>query len=264
MLLTKKAFIKALVMAICYFLIGCFSFGAATLGSITGEPNKFMWILGIIMCFMSIPVYFLGRVSEGKAKIVKQGIKLVRNQLKPAEFIDYYENLKNSEDLVVNKPCLEVLQMVATAYESLNDKENEMLTINEMIKIASGKKKNVAYIWKCSCLYDIGNFQEAELIFNEIQKQKLNFIEIPLVDAVLKSDRAFAMEDYKTVEAYNLKALEQTFPKPDNLAKLLYNYKLGEVYEKLGEKEKTIFHFQYCVDNGGETAIRKSAMEKIQ
>ena len=73
-----------------------------------------------------------------------------------------------------------------------------------------------------------------------------------------------AMGDYKTVEAYNLNALQRSFPKLDNLGKLVVHYKLAEVYEKLEEKNKSIIHYQYCADFGGETAIKTSATEKLQ
>ena len=106
--------------------------------------------------------------------------------------------------------------------------------------------------------------EEAELLFNEAQRQKLDFMCQSLVDAIFKSDRAMVIGDYKTVETYNLKMLERTFPKLDNLGQLVVHYKLGEVYEKIQNKEKAVSHYQYCATYGGETAIKKSATEKLQ
>lgn len=97
-----------------------------------------------------------------------------------------------------------------------------------------------------------------------IRKQKLGIMRNGLADAILKGDRAMAMGDYKTVEKYNLNMLERKFPKLDNLGKLIVHYRLGEIHEKSYENNKAITHYQYCVDFGGETAIKKSAMEKIQ
>jgi hypothetical protein len=57
--------------------------------------------------------------------------------------------------------------------------------------------------------------------------------------------------------------LERSFPKLDNLGKLIVNYKLGEVYEKLGETEEAIARYEYCAENGGETAIRTAASTAI-
>jgi hypothetical protein len=39
---------------------------------------------------------------------------------------------------------------------------------------------------------------------------------------------------------------------------------LGEVYEKLHDKEKAVTYYQYCATHGGETAIKTSAIEKLQ
>ena len=113
-------------------------------------------------------------------------------------------------------------------------------------------------------MFSCGRIEEAETLFNEVQQHKLDMICCGLVDAILKSDRAMAMGDYKTVEMNYLKVLERAFPKPDNLGKLVTHYGLGEVYEKLQDNNKAIFHYQYCADFGGETAIKQSAIEKLQ
>ena len=73
-----------------------------------------------------------------------------------------------------------------------------------------------------------------------------------------------AMGDYETVKVYNLKLLERSSPKLDNLSKLIVHYKLGELYEKLQDDRKAIENYRYCADFGGETAIKKAAAEKLQ
>lgn len=85
-----------------------------------------------------------------------------------------------------------------------------------------------------------------------------------MVDSILKSDRAMILGDYKTVELYNLELLERSFPKLDNLGKLIVNYKLGEVYEKQGEIKKALARYEYCAENGGDTAIKTSASREIE
>ena len=136
-----------------------------------------------------------------------------------------------------------------------------------MISVASVKKKTFAKLIKCSFLFSYDMIDEAEAIFTETRTSKQNFICQALSDAIFKSDRAMAMGDYKTVEAHNLKTLSQTFPKLDNLSRLILHYKLGEVYDKLQSYEKAIPHYKYCIDNGGETAIKesaKSALDRLQ
>ncbi len=251
-------------MAICYFILGSIAISLWLVFSSMGINENFLLILGIIVYLLCVLVVFWGRYAEGKSKLINLGNKLVRNELKPAEFIEQYEFLKNSNDLVINKPSLEVLQLVAVAYDSLDDKENVLLTVDKMIDIADDKRKTFSNLIKCSFLFSYGNFEEAELLFNEIQKHKLDIMCNSLVDTILKSDRAMAMGDYKIVETYCLKMLERSFPKLDNLGKLVTNYKLGEVYEKLQDSSKANTYYQYCVDCGGETAIKKSATEKLK
>lgn len=264
MFLTKKSILKIVIMAIGYFLIGSFAIATWFVFNSIGFYEKFLLILGIITYLLGVLFVFCGRYAEGKGKLINLGTKLVRNQLKPAEFIKHYQSIKNSDDLVVNKPSLDVLQLIIVAYDSLNDKENALATADEMINVSSDKKKNFSKLIKTSLLFDYGKTQEAEALFNEVQSEKLDFMCTGLVDTILKSDRAKAMADYKTAEAYNLKLLERSFPKLDNLGKLVVHYQLGEVYEKLQENEKAVAHYQYCVNFGGETEIKKSAIEKLE
>ena len=65
----------------------------------------------------------------------------MRNELRPSEFIKEYLRQRNSTELIVNKPSIEVLQLVAIAYDSLNDRENCLATVEELVAVASEKKK---------------------------------------------------------------------------------------------------------------------------
>lgn len=264
MFLTKKGFRKIVIMAICYFIIGSICIITAMLFSDMGIEAGLLFGLGAIVYVLNILIPLWGRYAEGKGKLIHSGVTLVRNELRPAEFIKEYEALKNSNDLVVKKPSVEVLQLVAVAYDSLDDRENALATVDEMVAVASGKKKAYANLIKTSFLFSYNKKEEAEKLFNEVRELKLDFMCKALKDDILKCDRAMAMGDYKTVELDNLKRLEQTFPKLDNLGKLIVHYTLGEVYEKMQDNEKAALHYQYCVDHGGETAIKVSAMEKLQ
>lgn len=263
MFLTKKSFLKIIIMAIFYFVLGSIDISLWFVFKSMGISENFLLILGIIVYLLCILLIVWGCYAEGKGKLIHMGNKLVRNELKPAEFLLYYEALNQSNDLIIKKPSIEVLQLVAIAYDSLDDRENALATVDEMIDIAYDKKKTFLNLFKCALLFSYGRVEEAEGIFNQIQKQKLDVMCNGLVDAILKNDRAKAMEDYKTVEAYNLKLLDRSFPKLDNLSKLVIHYQLGEVYEELQEFSKAILHYQYCKDFGGETAMRKTAIEKL-
>ena len=251
-------------MAICYFALASICIALSLLFNSIGVSANFLLGLGVVTYFLGFLMFLWGWYAEGEAKLINLGNKLVRNELKPAEFIEHYEKLKNSNDLVIKKPSVDVLRVVLAAYDLLDDRENALATVDEIIDIASDKKKNLAKLLKTALLFSYGQRQEAEALFDETRKQKLNITCSGLVDIILKSDRAMAMGDYKTVEAYNLKVLERSFPKPDNIEKLICHYQLGEVYEKLKETDKAIPCYKYCVDFGGETAIKTSATEKLQ
>lgn len=263
MFLTKKSFIKILAMAICYFLLGSISIIAWAVFNSMGISENFLLILGIIVYLLCGLAIFCGRYVEGKGKLMNLGNRLVRNELKPSEFLNEYETLKNSNDLIIKKPSVEVLQLVVAAYDSLGQRENALATVDEMILVASEKQKMFAKLFKVSLMFSYDKYKEAEALFNEIQKQKLDIASKSLVDGILKSDRAMARGDYKTVEMYNLSMLQRTFPKLDNLGRLVVNYKLGEVYEKMQDIDKAITYYRYCADFGGETAIKTAAIEKL-
>lgn len=264
MFLTKKAFRKVMIMVICYFALGSICFALAAYFENMDIDSEALWYLGILVYLLAVPIFFAGRYSEGKGKLILLGGRLVQKELKPAAFIKEYEALRNNDCLIINKPCVEVLTVVASAYDSLDDKENVLKTLDEMIAVAGEKKLAYATILKASVLYSHNRTEEAEKLFVEAQKMKLGIVCASMVDATLKSDRAMAVGDYEVAEAYYLKMLERKVPKLDNLLKLVAHFQLGEIYEKLDDNEKAVFHYQYCMHNGGETAIKKSAIEKLQ
>ena len=264
MFLTKKGFWKIVWMTAAYFALGSISLALGIVFSALGADAKVLLVTGVLCYVACVPVVFWGLYAEGKGKLIHLGNKLVRMELKPREFIKEYQRLKNATDLVVKKPSVEVLLLVVLAYDSLDDKENCLAAAEEMVAVAGKKKKMFAKLIKCSILFDCGMIDAAEALFNEARASRLDFICQSLLDVLLKGDRAKAMGDYKTVEAYHLKTLSQTMPKLDNMTKLSCHYSLGEVYENLQQREDAILHYQYCVDNGGETAMKESAKSALK
>lgn len=266
MFLTKKAFAKIIIMAICYFILGSSFLALAWLWHFFLEIDAgFLLIFGMALYAVDVLIVFWGYYAEGKGKLINLGNQLVRKELKPAAFIEKYLILKNSKDLVVNKPSVEVLQMVAIAYDALDERENCLAVVDEMISAAKKpQKKAYAKLMKTSFLFSYGKVEEAESILGEIQKLKLDLMCYASIDSILKSDRAKAMGDYKIVEAYNLKLLERKFPKLDNLGELVVRYNLGEIYEKMEDYEKAASYYQYCANFGGDTAIKPAAKAKLE
>lgn len=264
MYLTIKGFIQTLVFAVVYFLLGSMCIVISIISTSMGISAKDALIFGIILYILDVLFVLWGIFLAGKGRLINLGNKLVRKELKPAEFLRHYESMKESNAYIIEKPSIDVLQLVAVAYDLMDDKEKELAIVDEMIAIASEKKKSYTYLVKCSFLFSCGKIEEADLLFYEVQKQKLDLMSRSLADAILKSDRAMAMGDYKTVEAHYLNMLECSFPKPDNLGKLIAHYTLGVVYEKLQDNCNAIAHYQYCAEYGGETGIRRSAIERLE
>ena len=61
--------------------------------------ENFLLILGIIAYLFCVLMIFLGRYAEGEGALINLANKLIRKELKPAEFIKHYEGLKNADDL---------------------------------------------------------------------------------------------------------------------------------------------------------------------
>ena len=129
--------------------------------------------------------------------------------------------------------------------------------------LASDKKQPLVKLFQVSLLFGYGMAQEGEALFLQVQKQPLNLVCRRMADVIFKCDRALAMGDYHAVEGYCLQMLQQRFPKVDNLSRLVYHYTLGEVYEKLGDREKASYYYRYCVGFVGETTFKVLAAQKL-
>lgn len=264
MFLTKEGFRKILIISICYFVLGSLCVLFAFYFNSMGVDADFLMVLAVVVYLLCVIVTFWGYYAEGKFKLINLGNKLVRNELRPAEFIKAYEHVKNSDNLIVRKPAFEVLQLVALAYDTLHDQEKTLATLEEMIAVAGEKKKAYINLLKASILFSYHQIEEAETLFRQIQKCKLDFMCNAMVDGILKGERAIAMGDYAVAEVHGLKMLQQTFPKPDNLSKLVIHEGLGEIYEKMQDTQKAVSYYRYCVNHGGETAIKQSAKSAIE
>ena len=177
------------------------------------------------------------------------------------------ENLGMIEDIVSNDDLTETTSISSdlTVKEASNTVENKAnVKVSAVNTITKENKKTYAKLLKVGFLFASGKIDEAENLFVETQKQKLDFMCNALVDSIMKCDRAMAMGDYKIVEAYNLKLLDRTYPKQDNLEKLLAHYNLGVVYEKLEDREKASSYYYYCINYGGETAIKTEALSRLR
>lgn len=264
MFLTKKSIVKIAILAFCTLLLGTACVVLTFVLEDIGLDAPALLSLGVAAYGLSILSVFWGSYAEGKGKLINLGNQLVFKELRPADFVNQYNFIRNGKDLVVAKPSFEVLQLVAVAYEVLDDPDNLFETVNTLICLAKEKKRPYANLFKASELYQYGKIEEAEALFYEAQTHKLNALDKAFVDAIMKTDRAMAMGDYKTAEVRCLEILDSKYMQNNKLALLQAHDGLGQIYEKLQDNEKAILHYQYCLVNGGETAIRKKAAKKLE
>ena len=263
MLLTKKSVVKIALMTMLYFLLGSLSFSSGINFDSLGEPRPELFIIGAVVYALCPLIVLWGCYVEGTAKMLNRYNKLVRRELKPAEFIKEYEELKALPDLVVCKPGFMLLSCLFAAYTSLGDNKNALSVAEEAISVA-GKKKSCAMLLKASLLYSCDRADEAERILKEVESSKLDFASQGLVDMIRKSDRAMAVGDYETVINTSLDRLEQKFLKADNLAQVALHHVIAEAYEKLGDTENAVTYYHYCAEHGGETAYKATAASALE
>ena len=263
MFLTKKSIVKIALMAILYFLIGSVSIAFGVCFNSLGLYDSSFFVIGIILYLICPLIVLWGRYSEGVGKVVARFNKLVRRELKPAEFIKEYEELKASPKLGVCKPRYDFLGCLCVAYECLDDHESALSVAEEAISVA-GKKKSRALLLKASLLYSCGRVDEAERILEAVERSKPDLVSKGMIDMIRKGDRAMAIGDYNTVINTSLVRLEQKFPKLDNLAEVALHHVIAEAYEKLGDTENAVTYYHYCAEHGGETAYKATAASALE
>lgn len=264
MFLTRKDLTKIRILTGLYIGLGTVSFIFYFLFSLEGISAELFVLLGILSFVLSILSFVSGRYGEGTAKLLKNGNKLVYKQLRPAEFIKQYEAKRYSPENIVSKPDFNVLSLVVLAYDILGDTEQKLITLEELIATAPEKKKNIAKLHKAAVLFDLGNTEEADRIFSEVQSGKMNAIAKAVADTVLKTDRAMALGDYKTAETYNRQLLARSFPKQSPLSLLVINFNLAKICLNTGRADEAKTYYLYCAEHGGETAVKTEAEQILE
>lgn len=263
MFLTRKSLKKIRLLTGAYYILGVFCFLMSGVFALLGEISWFLVAFGIVCLLLGVVFRAVGRYAEGKGILLNSGNKLVLQQLRPAEFIRLYEEKRDSSENVIAKPDFDVLRLVATAYDALGDTEHELETLDEMLSIASEKKKSSAVLLKAAVLFSIGKIEEADRLFSQVQNTKMDLVTKMMSDMILKSDRAMAIGDYATAEIYFKQMLAKTFPKNTSLSLLYDHFGLAKIYKRTERFDEAKFHCNYCVENGGETSIQAEAVNML-
>ena len=264
MFLTQKALKRIRLLVGVYCGIGAFCLIVSIIFVYFDIETRFLAVLGAIALLLGVVFRKFGRYAEGKGKLLNLGNKLVCRELRPAEFIKAYEQARDCIDNVISKPDFDVLKMVTTAYDCMGETERALETIEQMQSIASEGMKPIAIIFKSSMLYGLGRVEEAEELYSQAVNMELNFAAKSAMEALMKLDRAVALKDYTTAEAYGKQLLNKTFPKNTPLTILVINFTLAEICYKTDRLEETKSYLEYCVENGGETVIKTSASDMLK
>lgn len=261
MFLNKKSLIKIWLLVGSYLALAVICFLIAIFFAVLEIESKFHIIVGCF-CLAAAPLFYaFGRYAEGTGKLLSKGNKLVSQQLRPAEFVRLYEEKRSDPSNVVSKPDFAVLQLLVTAYDALGETDRALETAEQILAISSKKKFARAKLLKCSLLFSIGRSEEAEVIYRDVLNGKLDMMTKYLSDMVMKSDRALALGDDTTAEAYSRQVLKQ---KSSPLSMLYAHYHLARICYRTNRRSEAETHRSYCIKNGGETNTqRKAAIGEI-
>lgn len=219
-------------------------------------------IIGLLMPLLSIAVYKWGRFALGKGRLLSKGNKLLNHQLRSAECLRLYEKVRDNPDNVVAEPDVDVLNLVAVAYVSLQQIDNALDVLDLMMTVAPEKKRPLIKILRASLLYTNGDLNEAEVLYTELANSRLDAMAAFVFNALKDGDRALATGDFVTAEGYFNRLITQQFPKPTPLMLVESHFDLATLYMKTDRMAEAKPHLAYCAKNGGETAFRTEA-EKL-
>lgn len=264
MFLERRAFKRILITAIC-FVATAQTLAVLKILFIQNEKIE-NFIPTVVGCIVFVGVYVVYRmvINNGFVKWGRMAVKLVLDEKKPAEFLSLYERLTTSDEFIIKKEGAGIFRFVQMSHNVLGECEKCLEASDKLISLSNKKQKAWAYLIKVGCLYDMGDDEKAEALYNHAKTLKSDYYAANLFDCLNKTERARRQGDYKTAEQYFLKVLEQNYPKPSAIETLIANYNLGEIYEQTNEKEKAIFHYNYCIENCGETIFGEKAKQGIE
>lgn len=263
MFLTKKSLAKIRLLTGLFYLVGAFCFAVFGVYESMDTECKDLAILGILSIFLGIIFRAAARYSEGKGNLIISGNKLVLQELRPAQFIKLYEEKQNCADNVIARPDFDVLQLLATAYDALGDADRSLETLDQMFLLASKKKKTYVKLLKSSILFNIGKDKEADVLYREVLSEEKDWMTKATLEIAMKCDRAIAIGDFITAEAYTKEMLSKTAPKPTPLSILYAHFNLAKIYYLTHENDEAKLHLNYCVENGGETGVKQEAVKML-
>lgn len=260
MYLTKKEKTTVTVRTIIFVVLAVLFFLFWRSGTMTKTKTLsavFFWITAVFAVLDPIIL----PVSLGVSPFLSKYNKLVENDLRPAEYLEYYNKAVNAPDLVVKKPDLNVLKTVMDSYEFLNDEEGQKRILAEMLETQTGKYLVRARLTEISLKYSEGRIEEADAALAEIERSSPDAVARQYISNIRRYSRAKATGDYLTAETYCLTLLGRV--KKRKALCLAVHYGLAEIYAASERYAEAKEQLAFCTENGGETAYPARAKEML-
>lgn len=264
MFLTRKALKKVKLLVGVYCGLGALCFIVSIIFVYFHIETAFLAVMGAIALFLGVIFNKFGRYAEGKGKLHNLGNKLVFHQLCPAEFVRIYEEKRDCPDNVVSKPDFDVLKMLVTAYDAMGKTDEELEILDQMLSISVGGRQAQAKLLKSSVLFDIGKTEEAEQLYSEVLNGEMDLITKSLLENVMKTDRAIALGDFTTAEAYLKSLIANPRYNKRPLTALYLRMDLGKIYCKTNRFKEAKACLEYCIQNSGETNVKTEAEKMMK
>ena len=264
MFLTKKELTKIRLSTIAYFALGVLCYLLVYYFDCPDILTYLVRLLGHICIGFGVVLALSGRYGQGTGTLIQSANKLIMQELRPADFIRLYEEKSSCPDNVIAKPSFDTLNMMVLAYDALGDSDRALSILEQMLSFPSEKNWLIANTMKAAVLYDAGRIEEGEAIYTEIIKVKKNWYAKMLIDALTRADRAMAIGDYATAEAYYEEVQTKKFPKQTPYTTLSRYFNLAKIYSMTNRIDKARIYLDYCIENGGQTGIKTEAAEKLK
>lgn len=219
---------------------------------------------GVVMCCLSAVGLFTGIYAEGISKPYSEAQRIVRKDLAPKKYIEYYKEISESSSFVIVRPRFDMLELLYNAYDLTDDRQGRAYAVSEMKKHLSPKYKAKIAVFAADEEYRAGNVEKGDALLSYAASHDTSSTLFAMADGVKKTSRARATGDAETEKKYYTGLLSASgIFKADNAAALAAHYRLYQICKDEGRDDEALDHLKYCAENGGHTAFARAAKALI-
>lgn len=264
MILSRRGAVKATVAFLLLAVLAVAAFVFAYFVSRDGQSVRPSVTVGAILSALALLSIPLNVYADGKAKLVAEGEKFVRQKLCPEKFIEAY-NGKINEKNVVCRPDIDVLELLITAYRLGLDRRGEYGAILEMKKLPGRFAAARAMIFEAEYRYAEGDVAEGDKLLEEaIETKPTSSVIHASADIARKTARAMAVRDGNAADYHESVIGRTGVFKADNASRLLSAWDLYQIYSSSNDGEKAKKYLEECASSSGKTAIKSRAGSLIR